>query len=119
MVSVWAKEETSLTEGGAIVLSNGSSFNLSDIPGNGFNANRLAKMTAFAQNLIDKRVSIASMVPEDPDRINGEASDDAWFLETYGNRAFIDGGDIVFRSTKLDFFLGGQGELLLRFMEVV
>ena len=53
------------------VLGDGREFTLlyADIPGNSWNANRLAKLVERAQQLIDKRVPLTDLPADDPDRL--------------------------------------------------
>ena len=118
MVVVWAVNGATWTTDGTVTLNDGRSFSLSDIPGKGLNANRLAKITTFAQRLIDTRFPIADLPVEDPDRIHAEAGDDAWFTETYGGRMFIDGSDVVSRSTAITLFIDESGSPNISFSEV-
>jgi hypothetical protein len=118
MVAIWASGDTSLSSDGVLTLSDGRTFTLSDVPGNGFNANRLAKINAAAQEILDYRQAITDLPPEDPDRINAEAGDNSWFLSTYGNRVFIDGSDIVTRNTSITIALDDGGEPYATFQTV-
>lgn len=119
MVAVWAENGNTFGSDGILTLNDGRVFDLSAVPGNGFNANRLAKLTAAGQAFIDKRDAISSLPPEDPDRTHAEAGDAAWFLSTYGNRVFIDGSDIVTRTTKITLFLDETGGPSVLFETVI
>ncbi len=104
MVTRYILNGATLEADGQLVLSDGRTFSLSDVPGNGFNANRLRKISAAAQEfLFDNRRPISSLSTDDPDRIHAEAGDEAWFLATYGGRMFIVGLDIVDRADKISF----------------
>ena len=118
MVAIWAENGNTFSTDGVLTLSDGRVFDFSSVAGNGWNANRLAKLTAAGQEFIDKRDAISSLPVEDPDRIHAEAGDDAWFLSTYGNRVFIDGTDIVTRNTKITLFLEADGTPNVRFEAV-
>ena len=63
-----------------------------DIPGNSWNANRLAKFVERAQQLIDFRQPLADLPADDPDKTTDPATP---FL-------FWDGTDIVARSAVLE-----------------
>jgi hypothetical protein len=120
VVAIWATSGAhTLSTDGVLTLSDGRTFTLDDIPGNGFNANRLRKINAAAQELIDHRVPISSLPPEDPDRIFGELGDDAWFEIEYEGRMFIsdDGLDIISRSTLVEI-INTDGELSIQFSNV-
>lgn len=118
MVAIWAENGNTFSTDGVLTLSDGRVFDFSSVAGNGWNANRLEKLTAAGQALIDKRDPISSLPPEDPDRIHAEAGDTAWFLATYGNRVFIDGTDIVTRNTKITLFLDESGSPNVMFEDV-
>lgn len=90
----------SLDEGtGEIVLSNGLTLNLSDIPGNGWPQQRLNKLSAKAQSFIDHRMRQSDLPADDPE-INWGA---AQFQAQYGGRRFLDGQDVVSRSARIWF----------------
>jgi len=118
MVAVWAVNGATWSTDGTVTLNDGRSFSLSDIPGNGLNDQRLAKITDFAQRFIDVRFPIADLPVEDLDRIHAEAGDDAWFTATYGGRMFIDGSDVVARPTIIKLFRGVNGEISISFTDV-
>ena len=120
MVAVWIDNSSAIIADGKLVLSDGREFALSDIPGNGFNQNRLNKIAAAVQRVMDRGPHgrgirpISSLAIDDDDRIHADNDEDggvAWFLATYGGRMFRDGNEIVSRSTL--FALTYDGENLV------
>lgn len=69
-----------------------------DIPGNGFNQNRLNKARDRLQAFLDQRVRQDSLPLDDPER-NWSAAD---FTAAYGGRRFLDGSDIVDREILIE-----------------
>jgi hypothetical protein len=121
MPSHWATSGgDTLGTSGTITLNNGTVFSIGDIPGNGFNANRLGKINQFAQTFIDERTDWSTMDVDDPDRIHAEVGDDAWFLATYGGQVFIDGTDIVTRLTTVEIYKDTENNdwLTIKFIRV-
>jgi len=110
MVSVWVTNGAIIADG-QLVLSDGRTFTLSDIPGQGFNQNRLNKIIAAVQSIIDVRLLIADIPDGDLDQTPALAGDDAFFLATYGGRVFLDGNERVTRSTLIDITFE-NGELI-------
>lgn len=65
-----------------------------DIPGNSWNANRLAKFAARAQQLLDVRIPLTDPeLVDDPDGPNG--------ADPARPNAFWDGGDLVYRNVEI------------------
>jgi len=79
----------SLAQGGTVT------FNLNDIPGNGWPPGRLEKLRQKVQDFFDHRVPQSDLPLDDPER--------TWtaqqFTDKYGGRVFLDGQDIVTRHT--------------------
>ncbi len=105
MPAYWIKSVDDGT--GTVEISNGKTFNLSDIPGNGWPQQRLNKLNDFVQSLIDHRMRQSDLPLDDPER-NWDA---AQFTAQYGNRRFLDGQDVVSRSARIWFTIE-NGELL-------
>lgn len=107
MVAISATNGATINADGVLTLTDGRTFTLADVNGNGWGAGRLRKLNEMVQEIIDHRRAISSLAADDPDRIRAEAGDDAWFLATYGGRMFIDGSDIVSRSTLVEITFDG------------
>lgn len=97
MPAYWVRSSDEGT--GEVVLSNGATFNLSDIPGNGWPQARLNKLSEKAQSFIDHRERQSDLPLDDPER-NWDA---AQFQAQYGGRRFLDGQDVVSRSARVWF----------------
>jgi len=91
MVSVWISPALSgsIDADGVVRLSDGRTFDLSSVPGNGYNANRLGKINDRIQQAIDQTVLRTDLPVEDPDRTATAAE----LLAVYGNRVFISDAD--------------------------
>ena len=89
-------------------------FNLSELPGQGFNANRLRKIEERVQQEFDVRQAIADPPDDEPTKTMSAAE----LLAAYGNRVFIDGTDIVSRSTLITLAWDGS-QLIPRTERVV
>ena len=94
MVSVWATDATA----DSITLSDGRVLTSDDIPGNGWNANRLEKARVKLQQLLDSRI-LAADIPSDEETLGWS---NAEMQAVYGGRMWYDGGDMVSRSTVVD-----------------
>lgn len=69
MPALWTlPPDISIIDDGTVKLSDGRVFSLSDVPGNGFNANRLARINAAIQARIDLRILRTDLPVDDPDR---------------------------------------------------
>lgn len=55
-----------------VVLSNGQTFDMTQITGNGFNENRLARINQRAQELLDTRTPLTDLSPDDYRVVNGD-----------------------------------------------
>lgn len=89
-------------------------FNLSELPGQGFNAQRLARIEERVQAEFDTRQVQADLPADDSDRTASAAD----LLAKYGNRVFLDGADIVSRSTLISLSWDGT-QLIPRLTRVV
>jgi hypothetical protein len=99
---------------GDIVLSNGRTTLLSDIPGGAWTRQKLRRLTNAVQNDADERVTIASLPADDPDRFEHEADPvnaAAILLAEYGERMFYDGLDLVSRTDVFTFSLNPRGDV--------
>ena len=97
MVSVWATDATA----NSITLSDGRILTSDDIPGNGWNANRLEKARVKLQQLLDYRILAADISPDEETL----SWSDTEMQAVYGGRMWWDGGDLVSRSTVVDAVL--------------
>ncbi len=84
---------------GEIVLSNGLTFNLSDIPGNGWPPARLRKLSEFVQASVYHRERQSGLPLDDPER-DWSATQ---FTTQYGDKRFLNGPDVVSRSARIWF----------------
>ena len=84
MPAFWIKSYDDVT--GEVVLSDGRVFNVNDIPGNGWNQNRLDRLRDKLREQSDFRQLIADLPDEDPDKTATPAE----LFAEYGNRMFID-----------------------------
>jgi hypothetical protein len=75
---------------GVVVLNNGVTYNTNDLPGNGWNANRLANLRERILEFVEDRISQADMPVDDPER-TWTAQD---FTDNYpaGNRYLDESG---------------------------
>jgi len=91
---------------GTLTLDDGRVFTLDDIPGNGWNRNRLGKLGERIQALADiPYTQVQADLPlDDPDRTATSAE----LFAQYGNRVFLDGANIVSRSTEITFTHDGD-----------
>lgn len=80
MVAIWTVPGVgSIDQEGLVRLNDGRTFDLSAVPGNGYNVNRLAKINAAIQAEIDTRVLLTDLPADDPDRtINPDRRDLFW-----------------------------------------
>ncbi len=97
---------------GDIVLTNGRTTLLSDIPGGSWNRQKLERLAAAVQRDMDTRHLITDLALDDSDRIMAALPDaDAQFAAKYGGNGFIDGDSIVFRSDLISFILSPDGDV--------
>ncbi len=103
MVAVYVRPSRAIRhiDDGDVVLSNGRTTLLADVSGVTWTRARLRRLTAAVQAQMDHRRSIASLEDGDPDK----TATDSELLAKYGGRMFIDGSDIVSRSTLISFTL--------------
>ncbi len=112
MVSVWVTNGGTIIADGAVNLSNGRNFLLSDVPGNNWNANRIDKLTVAVQALMDHRRLRADLAADDFDLLLSQsATFKEDFIAMYGGRMFLESDAIVSRSTLISFTLV-DGELV-------
>lgn len=90
MVAVWATDATA----DSITLSDGRVITTDDIPGNGWNANRLNKARVKLQGLLDHRI-LAADIPPDEETLGWS---DAEMQAVYGGRMWWDGDDLISRN---------------------
>ena len=106
MVSVWVTNGGSIVADGAVNLSNGRTFVLSEIPGNNWNAKRLEKLTEAVQALMDHRRLRSDLAPDDFDLLMSQsATFKEDFTTFYGGRMFLESDAIVSRSDVISFTL--------------
>jgi hypothetical protein len=91
MVSIWVlpPEIGTIDDEGIVRLSDGRTFDLSSVPGNGFNANRLGKINKAIQRAIDDIRPVSSIPVGDAD----EGATAADLLARYGGRVFFSDAD--------------------------
>jgi hypothetical protein len=91
MVALWVlpPEIGTIDDEGIVRLNDGRTFDLSNVPGNGYNANRLAKINARIQQEVDDIRSLASLAADDPDKTITPAE----LLAQYGGRMFLSDAD--------------------------
>jgi hypothetical protein len=91
MVSIWVlpPEIGTITDEGIVRLSDGRTFDLSSVAGNGFNANRLGKINKAIQAEIDDIRLLSSLAADDPDKTATPAE----LLAQYGGRMFLSDAD--------------------------
>ena len=94
MVSFWVVDATA----DSITLNDGRVFTSDDIPGNGWNAQRLEKARVKLQQLLDYRI-LAADIPPDEETLGWS---DAEMQAVYGGRMWYDSGDLISRSVVVD-----------------
>ncbi len=89
-----------------MTFPDGRTFDLSKIPGNGWNQSRLNKAIVAVQEFMDTIVALDSLSGDDSDKTITKEE----LLTKFGGRMFLDGkGNIVSRSEKFDLtFVGGN-----------
>lgn len=94
----------------SIVLNNGSSIAISDIPGNGWPQSRLDRARDLLLALTEDRQVQADLPVDDPDRTMTNAE----LFAIYGNRRFLEqvGGTTYIVSRGTDFEVNWDGERL-------
>lgn len=117
MVVIWVRpiRTTRHIDDGDIVLTNTRTVLLSDISGVDWTRQRMDRLTNAVQAQMDNILAISSLDVADPHRFEHEADPvnaAALLLAKYGGRVFYRGTDIVFRSTKISFTLGPDGDLV-------
>ncbi len=111
MVSVYVRPSRTArhVDDGDIVLTNGRTTLLDDIPGGiTWTRQKLQRLTNAVQAQMDDIQPISSLPPEDPDRFEHEADPEkaaALLLAKYGGRRFYRGTDVVSRSDVISFTL--------------
>jgi hypothetical protein len=126
MVAIWVAPALSgsIDDDGVVRLSDGRTFNLSDVPGNGYNANRLAKINARIQQAIDDTYLRTSLPIDDPDRTATNAD---FIAQGYGGRMFRsdangvldDAGDYITSRTTLIWLTWDGTNLIPHVAEVL
>lgn len=71
---------------GEITIRGKGTFSLSDVPGNGFNANRLGKINEWLQAKIDHRQALTDLPLDDPDRLIDPDKPTLFWGDADGNR---------------------------------
>jgi hypothetical protein len=86
MVNVWVVPGIgSIDDEGIVRLNDGRTFDLTNVPGNGYNANRLGKINAAIQTEIDNRILLTSLPIDDPDRTMDPNSPMRYWSDSDGN----------------------------------
>lgn len=92
MPAFWITSYDDVT--GDVVLSDGQTFNVNDIPGNGWPQARLDRLRDRLLELTDHRERQSDLPVDDEER----TMDNTQLQAIYGGRRFLDGQDIVSRS---------------------
>ena len=87
MPALWVlpPELGTIDDEGVVRLSDGRTFDLSNVPGNGYNANRLKKINERILAETDTRVLLASLPVDDPDRTTDPNTTRMFWSDADGN----------------------------------
>lgn len=86
MVALWVIPGVGTIEDeGLVRLNDGRVFDLSSVPGNGYNAQRLGKINSAIQDEIDNRVLLTSLPIDDPDRTVNPNAPNLFWSDVDGN----------------------------------
>jgi len=85
VISVFPAEIGTIVDEGIIRLSDGRIFDLSNVAGNGFNKNRLAKINDAIQVEIDQLKLLTDLPIDDPDRTINPNRPELFWSDSDGN----------------------------------
>ena len=103
--------------GTVVTVSDGRTFDLSTISGNGYNATRLARINAAIQALFDVRIRLVDLPVDDPDRTINPSRVGLFWSDVDGNPLSVGATHLTGRSTRV-YLTFENGSLIPRSEEV-